>query len=59
MNYDVKFNEQDDGCFMLVVTMPEEDYVKLFDIIKSERITFQELMDAFFRETIRLKRLPF
>ncbi len=59
MNYDIKFNEQEDGSFELVVDMPEADYMKLSAILKSEKLTFQELMDIFFRETIRLKRLPF
>ena len=39
--------------------MSEADYMKLSAILKSEKLTFQELMDIFFRETIRLKRLPF
>lgn len=59
MSDNVKFTKQIDGSYELVVTMPEVVHQQLNQILKDANISFQEVIDVFFQETIKHKRLPF
>lgn len=56
---DAEFLKQEDGSYLLVVTMNEDDYLELNNILAALNTTFQELINAFLKETIRLGNLPF
>ena len=56
---DAEFLKQEDGSYLLVVTMDENDYLELNNILDALNTTFQELINAFLKETIRLENLPF
>lgn len=56
---DAEFLKQEDGSYLLVVTMDEDDYLELNNILDALNTTFQELINAFLKETIRLGNLPF
>lgn len=54
-----EFIKQSDGYYELTITMPEDEYNKMKDILDSLNLSFQYVIDLFLRETIRLGRLPF
>ena len=56
---DAEFLKQEDGSYLLVVTMDEDDYLELNNILDALNTTFQELINAFLKETTRLGNLPF
>lgn len=54
-----QFIKQDDGSYLLSITMSEDDYIKLKQILDSLNLNFQQVIDLFLKETIRLGRIPF
>lgn len=54
-----EFIKQEDGSYLLTVTMPEEDYCELKNVLDSLNLNFGQVIDLFLKETIRLGRLPF
>ena len=56
---DAGFIKQEDGSYLLVVTMDENDYLELNKILDALNTTLQEVINAFLKETIRLGNLPF
>lgn len=54
-----EFVKQSDGYYVLCITMIEDDYIELKNILDSLNLTFEQVIDLFFRETIKLGRLPF
>lgn len=56
---DAEFLKQEDGSYLLVVTMDEDDFLELNKILDALNTTLQELTNAFLKETIRLGNLPF
>ena len=56
---DAEFIKQEDGSYLLVVTMDENDYLELNKILDALNTTLQEVINAFLKETIRLGNLPF
>ena len=56
---DAEFIKQEDGSYLLVVTMDENDYLELYKILDALNTTLQEVINAFLKETIRLGNLPF
>lgn len=56
---DAEFIKQEDGSYLLVVTMDEDDFLELNKILDALNTTLQELTNAFLKETIRLGNLPF
>ena len=56
---DAEFIKQENGSYLLVVTMDENDYLELNKILDALNTTLQEVINAFLKETIRLGNLPF
>ena len=56
---EIKFIEQNDGSYRLSVTMLEEEWLQLNQILISMNISFQELIDGLFNEIVRSKKMPF
>ena len=54
-----EFLKQEDGSYLLVLTMDEDDYLEINKILDTLNMTFQELINVFLKEIIRLEKMPF
>lgn len=54
-----EFLKQEDGSYLLVLTMNEDDYLEINKILETLNMTFQELINVFLKEIIRLEKIPF
>ena len=54
-----EFLKQEDGSYLLVLTMDEDDYLEINKILDTLNMTFQELINVFLKEIIRLEKIPF
>jgi len=59
MDENIRFERNKDGSFQLIVSMPEEEYLQLNQILVEQNISFQELINGLFKEIIRTGRIPF
>ena len=59
MDENIRFERNKDGAFQLIVSMPEEEYLQLNQILIEQNISFQELINGLFKEIIRTGKIPF